>query len=44
MSLDLTALGNHVAQAFPGAVVDQKFDRGELTLTVSADALVLGER
>ena len=39
MSLDLTALGNHVAQALSGAVLDQRYDRGELTLTTSADAL-----
>jgi len=40
MSLDLTALGNHVAQALSGAVSEQRYDRGELTLTTSADALV----
>jgi NADH-quinone oxidoreductase subunit C len=39
MSLDLTALGNHVAQALPGAVLDQRYDRGELTMSVSEDAL-----
>jgi NADH-quinone oxidoreductase subunit C len=40
MSLDLTGLGNHVAQALTGAVLEQRYDRGELTLTISADALV----
>ena len=39
MSLDLTALGNHVAQALPGAVLDRNVRCGELTLTVSAEAL-----
>jgi NADH-quinone oxidoreductase subunit C len=40
MSLDLTVLGNHVAQALSGAVLNTKLDRGELTLTVPADQLV----
>ena len=39
MSLDLPALGNHVAQALSGAVLEQKYDRGELTLMVSGGAL-----
>jgi len=39
MSLDLTVLGNHVAQALSGAVLGQRYDRGELTLMVSSDAL-----
>jgi NADH-quinone oxidoreductase subunit C len=39
MSLDLTALGNHVAQARSGGVAEQRLDRDELTLTVSGDAL-----
>ena len=39
MTVDLTALGNHVARALSGAVLDQKYDRGELTLTVALDAL-----
>ena len=39
MSLDLNALGNHVAQALAGAVLDQSLDRGELTLTIAADTL-----
>src|SRR6185437_6180696 len=40
MSLDLAALGNHVAQALSGSVTDQRLDHGELTLTVSGDALL----
>ena len=39
MAVDLTALGNHVAQKLSGAVLGQRYDRGELTLTVSTDAL-----
>ena len=39
MTVDLTALGNHVAQALSGAVLEQKLDRGELTLTISIEAL-----
>ncbi|HSC19421.1 MAG TPA: NADH-quinone oxidoreductase subunit C [Rhizomicrobium sp.] len=39
MSLDLTALGNHVAQALSGAVLEQNVHCGELTLMVSGDAL-----
>jgi NADH-quinone oxidoreductase subunit C len=39
MALELTALGDHIARAVPGAVLDQRFDRGELTLTVSGSEL-----
>ena len=39
MALDLNALGNHVAQAIPGAVLEQKYDRGELTLTIAGERL-----
>jgi len=39
MSLDLTALGNHIAQALSGAVLEQKAHSGELTLTISSDSL-----
>jgi NADH-quinone oxidoreductase subunit C len=39
MALDLTALGDHIARAVSGAVVDQKLDRGELTLIIGSDAL-----
>jgi NADH-quinone oxidoreductase subunit C len=39
MALDLTALGDHIARAVSGAVVDQKLDRGELTLMIGSDAL-----
>ena len=39
MPLDLTALGNHIAQALSGAAMEQRLDRGELTLTVAPDAL-----
>ena len=39
MTVDLTALGNHVAQALSRAMLEQKLDRGELTLTISIEAL-----
>ncbi len=40
MSLDLNALGSHTAAGLSGAVIEQLIDRGELTLTISSDALV----
>jgi|SRR2546423_793714 NADH-quinone oxidoreductase subunit C len=40
MAADLTALGGHVAQAVSGAVLEQKLDRGELTLTIAGDRLL----
>jgi NADH-quinone oxidoreductase subunit C len=39
MSLDFSALGNHIAAGVSGAVVNQNVDRDELTLTVAVDAL-----
>jgi NADH-quinone oxidoreductase subunit C len=39
MAPDLTALGDHIARAESGTVLEQKVDRNELTLTVSGDAL-----
>ena len=40
MALDLTALGNHIARALPGALIRQKVNRGELTLAISSDLLL----
>jgi NADH-quinone oxidoreductase subunit C len=39
MSLDLAALGDHIAQALPGAGVQSHLGRGELTLTLAPNAL-----
>jgi NADH-quinone oxidoreductase subunit C len=40
MARDLPALGDHIAQAVSGAVLDRTFDRGELTLAVAGEQLV----
>ena len=39
MSLDLNALGHHIAAGVSGAVSNQNVDRNELTLTVSGEVL-----
>ncbi|MBV9569979.1 MAG: NADH-quinone oxidoreductase subunit C [Alphaproteobacteria bacterium] len=39
MSLDLTALGDHIARDLSDAVLEQRLDRGELTLTVAGKTL-----
>ena len=39
MALDLTALGDHIARAVSGAVLEQKLEFGDLTLTVGGDVL-----
>jgi NADH-quinone oxidoreductase subunit C len=40
MARDLPALGDHIAQAVSGAVLERTLDRGELTLVVSGEQLV----
>jgi len=39
-AMGLEALGNQLAAAFPGAVVGQTFNRGELTVDVKTDQIV----
>ena len=38
--MDLEAFGKEMAAALPGAVTDQVFDRGELTVTVKAEEIL----